>query len=119
MIVLDSLEQFTINNKEHLKAVPASTSSNTMLEKTISVYILLMRTVQCIPLLKHLFSSWRSFILKFHDTLFVQKNLHISDLLVELLRYCNSTHYLLRAESSSLLYLLVKVKTFFFSFPSI
>lgn len=116
MTVLDITEEFIATCKDQLKATSTS-STSLLMDKTFFIFLILLRTVQPIRLLNHLFASLRSFIIKFHELLFVKKNHYVGDLCIELLRFCNSAHYVLRTEASSLLYLLVKVICLlFFSF---
>lgn len=108
MTVLDTLEDFISTMENQLKGT--SKKHSKLLDSVITMFVAMLHHCRCSKLLvDHLFASIRSFIKKFHRALFVDKNNLLADLILELLRYCNSFHYVIRDAACSLLYLLIKV----------
>ncbi|XP_072315013.1 dedicator of cytokinesis protein 11 isoform X2 [Eucyclogobius newberryi] len=103
--VLDVLALFTQSFKNQLLEVDGH---NPLMKKLFDVYLTFLRVSQSEMAIKHVFAALRAFINKFPTVLFKGRVTLCEALCCEVLKCCVSKLALLRAESSALLYLLMK-----------
>jgi hypothetical protein len=94
--------------KELSKRVSADSGENVLMKKIFSIFITFLRLGQSELLLKHLFASFRSFLVKFPDVLFAGSPSYVGELCFELLKCCSSRISSVRSEAAAFLYLLMR-----------
>ncbi|KAK7910137.1 hypothetical protein WMY93_014821 [Mugilogobius chulae] len=103
--VLDVLSLFTQCFKTQLLE---NDGHNPLMKKVFDVYLTFLRVSQSETAIRHVFAALRGFINKFPTVLFKGRVTLCEALCCEVLKCCVSKLALLRAESSALLYLLMK-----------
>uniref|UniRef100_A0A1A7Y426 Dedicator of cytokinesis 11 n=1 Tax=Iconisemion striatum TaxID=60296 RepID=A0A1A7Y426_9TELE len=103
--VLDVLSLFTQCFKTQLLD---SDGQNPLMRKVFDVYLTFLKVGQSEAAIRHVFTALRAFISKFPSVLFKGRVTLCEDLCCEVLKCCVSKLSLLRAEASSLLYLLMR-----------
>uniref|UniRef100_A0A8C6Q4W9 Dedicator of cytokinesis 11 n=1 Tax=Nothobranchius furzeri TaxID=105023 RepID=A0A8C6Q4W9_NOTFU len=103
--VLDVLSLFTQCFKTQLLD---SDGHNPLMRKVFDVYLTFLKVGQSEAAIRHVFTALRAFISKFPSVLFKGRVTLCEDLCCEVLKCCVSKLSHLRAEASSLLYLLMR-----------
>lgn len=107
-IGLITLDVIGIILKELSKRVAAEAGENGLMKKIFSIFITFLRLGQSEMLLKHLFASFRSFLVKFPDVLYSGTPAYVGELCFELLKCCSSRISSVRSEAAAFLYLLMR-----------
>ena len=107
-IGLITLDVIGIILKELSKRVAADAGENALMKKIFSIFITFLRLGQSEMLLKHLFASFRSFLVEFPEVLFSGTPAYVGELCFELLKCCSSRISSVRSEAAAFLYLLMR-----------
>lgn len=105
-LVLDVFEDLISDSKRELQR---NLSKNPLMTGIIQLFCILMSKRQSRNFVHLLYASLRAFIYKFGEVLFRGNNDYLSKLLAEILIHCNFPEPDIHIESSSLLFILIKL----------
>ncbi len=107
--VLDLLEDLMTDHYDDFINNSQPGKPHSLIERIFLVLIVVLRSRQSTKLLQHTFAILRSMLIKFRELTFTIHPLFCSLLATEMLRICGYNNYTLKDESSSMLFLLIKV----------